>query len=440
MTATELQKIDISGDGGVQKEILKEGTGDETAHIGRSVSLHYTGRLTDGTVFDSSVDRGEPFEFELGKGSVIKAFDLGVATMKLGEKCNLICAPNYAYGAAGSPPSIPPDSTLIFELEMLGWKGKDISPEQDGSIEYFVLEKSERRRLPKDGSSVKVHITGKYNDNVFEEREVQFVFGEGADVGILEGVEIAISKMVTGEVAKIKIKPAYAFGTKGCPERNIPPNATIEYTIKLIDCEKGLEDWKLSDNERLEQAKIYKEKGTTYFKKQDYPLAIKMYKKCVSFLENNSDNESNKLKVAAISNQVLCYQKTNEEHAGKQACNEVLGLEPRNIKILYRRGQCNLAINENHEALNDFQHVMELDPSNKAAQNQILICKRKIKEANDKEKKIYANMFSKLAANDKQQEPQDEPDVLAKCGEWTDEDTKREVDRAFERDNNIVMI
>lgn len=69
MTATELQKIDISGDGGVQKEILKEGNGDETACVGCTVSLHYTGRLTDGTVFDSSVDRGEPFEFELGKGS-----------------------------------------------------------------------------------------------------------------------------------------------------------------------------------------------------------------------------------------------------------------------------------------------------------------------------------------------------------------------------------
>lgn len=68
MTAGELVKIDISGDGGVQKEILKEGSGDETACNGCKVSLHYTGKLTDGTIFDSSVDRGEPFEFNLGKG------------------------------------------------------------------------------------------------------------------------------------------------------------------------------------------------------------------------------------------------------------------------------------------------------------------------------------------------------------------------------------
>nr|XP_036678389.1 FK506-binding protein 59-like [Drosophila suzukii] len=74
----------------------------------------------DSTEFDSSVGRNEPFEFALGKGNVIKAFDMGVATMKIGERCFLTCATNSAYGAAGSPPAIPPDATLIFELEMLG--------------------------------------------------------------------------------------------------------------------------------------------------------------------------------------------------------------------------------------------------------------------------------------------------------------------------------
>lgn len=66
--ASETNKLDISGDGGVLKEILKEGTGDETPNNGCKVSLHYTGRLVDGTEFDSSVGRNEPFEFELGKG------------------------------------------------------------------------------------------------------------------------------------------------------------------------------------------------------------------------------------------------------------------------------------------------------------------------------------------------------------------------------------
>lgn len=112
-------QIDLSGDGGVQKKILQEGVGDETPSPGCKVSLHYTGTLTDGTKFDSSLDRNEPFEFELGKGVVVKAFDLGIATMKKGEKAILTCAPEYAYGAGGSPPNIPPNATLLFEVSCL---------------------------------------------------------------------------------------------------------------------------------------------------------------------------------------------------------------------------------------------------------------------------------------------------------------------------------
>ncbi|XP_013102082.2 FK506-binding protein 59 isoform X2 [Stomoxys calcitrans] len=452
MTAGEIEKINITPDGGVQKQILKEGTGDSTPENGCNVSLHYTGKLTDGTIFDSSLDRGEPFEFTLGTRSVIQAFDLGVITMKLGEKCNLICAPEYAYGESGSPPSIPPNATLIFELEMLGWKGADVSPNKDGSIERFTIVSSDKRRSPNDGSLCKAHITGKYDGKVFDEREVEFNLGEGSDLGLIEGVEIAIEKMVVGEESRFKIKSRYAFGTKGNEQFNIPPNADVEYIIKLIDCEKGLEDWKFTPEERLTHSKIYKEKGTKYFKKENYSLALKMYKKCVDVLDSNSDEESHKLKAAAYSNQALCYQKTNDHFEAKQACNETLKLEPNNIKALYRRGQCNVTVAEYDEALLDFQKVLELEPTNKAAQNQIQICKHKIKEAKDKEKKIYANMFSKLAAADKEDTPP-ENDVLAKCGEWrdenaksdksgdewTDEDTKREADFALERDN-IVMI
>lgn len=110
--------IDISPkkDGGVLKEIIKEGIGEETPASGCKVTVHYTGTLLDGTKFDSSKDRNEPFEFDLGKKSVIKAWDIGVATMKRGEVAILTCAPDYAYRAAGSPPAIPPNATLKFEV------------------------------------------------------------------------------------------------------------------------------------------------------------------------------------------------------------------------------------------------------------------------------------------------------------------------------------
>ena len=105
------------------REILAEGTG-ECPNDGDEVSAHYTGTLLDGSKFDSSVDRGTPFKFQLGQGRVIKGWDQGFATMKKGEKAILTCAPEYAYGANGSPPKIPPNSTLKFEVELLGFGPK----------------------------------------------------------------------------------------------------------------------------------------------------------------------------------------------------------------------------------------------------------------------------------------------------------------------------
>jgi FKBP-type peptidyl-prolyl cis-trans isomerase FkpA len=86
---------------------------------GDGVTVHYTGWLTSGAKFDSSVDRGEPFTFVLGTGQVIEGWDIGVASMKVGDKVKLTIPPDLAYGAAGYPGAIPPNATLIFEVELL---------------------------------------------------------------------------------------------------------------------------------------------------------------------------------------------------------------------------------------------------------------------------------------------------------------------------------
>jgi FKBP-type peptidyl-prolyl cis-trans isomerase len=99
-------------------ETLKEGTG-AVAEDGKMVVVHYTGTLTNGTKFDSSVDRGEPFSFNLGKGQVIKGWDLGVKGMKVGEKRKLTIPGSLAYGSNGVPGAIPANATLIFEVELL---------------------------------------------------------------------------------------------------------------------------------------------------------------------------------------------------------------------------------------------------------------------------------------------------------------------------------
>lgn len=100
-------------------ENLKTGGGAE-ATPGKNVSVHYTGWLTNGKKFDSSVDRGTPFTFRLGAGQVIRGWDQGVSGMKVGGKRKLTIPPDMGYGARGAGNVIPPNSTLVFEVELLG--------------------------------------------------------------------------------------------------------------------------------------------------------------------------------------------------------------------------------------------------------------------------------------------------------------------------------
>jgi peptidylprolyl isomerase len=110
VTASGLKYVDlVQGDGG-------------SPQTGQTVSVNYIGTLENGKKFDSSYDRGKPFEFRMGTGSVIKGWDEGLVSMKVGGKRKLIIPPALGYGVRGAPPDIPGNSTLVFEIELLGVK------------------------------------------------------------------------------------------------------------------------------------------------------------------------------------------------------------------------------------------------------------------------------------------------------------------------------
>ena len=117
-TAAPAQPV-VAGVTELKIEDMKAGTG-AVAETGKSVTVHYTGWLTDGTKFDSSKDRGQPFSFQLGSGQVIKGWDQGVAGMKVGGVRKLTIPASLGYGARGASGVIPPNATLVFEVELLG--------------------------------------------------------------------------------------------------------------------------------------------------------------------------------------------------------------------------------------------------------------------------------------------------------------------------------
>ena len=109
-TASGLEYIETEAGSGAQAE------------AGKTVSVHYTGQLQDGTVFDSSVSRGVPIDFKLGIGQVIKGWDEGIALMKVGGKAQLVIPPDLAYGEQGAGGVIPPNATLVFDVELVDVK------------------------------------------------------------------------------------------------------------------------------------------------------------------------------------------------------------------------------------------------------------------------------------------------------------------------------
>lgn len=172
--------VDISGDNGCVKAILSCGRPQEpnpfgisagTPPIGARVQVHYVGWLPDGRQFDSSRDRGAPFQFVLGAGTVIRAWECAVSTMTVDEVAMLRCRADYAFGPYGFKPLVPPNATLDFELELLGWEDYDSGVQDvDGSNPFdddendedvFIdLQQGDIDELARVSAAVEVEDTG----------------------------------------------------------------------------------------------------------------------------------------------------------------------------------------------------------------------------------------------------------------------------------------
>ena len=281
--------LTLEQNGGVMKTVVREGSGDSPM-IGDTVSVHYVGTLPDsGEQFDSSRDRGEKFEFKLGVGQVIKGWDLGVASMKRGELCELLCLSDYAYGDSGSPPKIPPKATLKFEVELFDFFGEDVSEDKDKSVLKRIYTTGEGYATPNDGAILNCEIecfTVPGNESVGKFTSTTMLHGEESAQSLPKCVEKVIDDMKSGEKCEITVTSKHGFKEANAAFPNAPLNESIKFVIDLKSFEKCKESWEMSSDEKINQSKLKRESATKYLKEGKYELAIKLFEKIINILED----------------------------------------------------------------------------------------------------------------------------------------------------------
>lgn len=231
---------------GLQYTEIQMGTGDTPAP-GDIVSVHYTGTLTNGVVFDSSYGRGEPIQFPLGQGQVIAGWDEGIGLMKKGGKAKLTIPPALGYGERGAGGVIPPNATLIFDVELVdirqGAPATATTVDEadytttDSGLKYydFVVGKG---ASPAAGKSVVVHYTGwlldggKFDSSL--DRGQPFSFTIGANQ-VIRGWDEGVMSMKVGGKRQLVIPPELAYGSAGAGGGIIPPNATLVFEVELLE-------------------------------------------------------------------------------------------------------------------------------------------------------------------------------------------------------------
>lgn len=429
------EEVEVPGSKGqLFKTVLVEGTGRYPAK-GSKVSVHYVGTLMDGTEFDSSRKRGSFFEFQLGKGQVIKGWDLGVATMKVGEKSILRCLPEYAYGASGHPPTIPANSTLKFEVELFSWtKEEDISSEKDRSVMKRVLLDGVGLENPSLEAALEINLAifaGGTDEEVealadensslpssdspkvlFESKNWSINIGETVLPPYLEQ---CLMKMRKEEVAIFRLQQNL-IPSEGCNTFHIPSVSQTEkssryalmYRVEVLSL-SNIHTWDFKGMKKVEEGMGRKNRANTFFKEGDLERAITFYRRSLEFIgEDFGYNDEEKkaakeLRVVVWGNLaqalLLQYEQSSQSfsHHPREAIKfleKALAEDSKNVKNLYRMGKAQYFSQNMEEAKKALGRVLEVDAGNFEAQCLLEKVKKEIKEFNQKQKSLFSKMFA----------------------------------------------
>ncbi len=239
-------KDTITTASGLKYIMIKENKSGEIAAAGTQATVHYSGYFKDGKMFDSSVERGQPFKVKVGKGQVIKGWDEGLALLRKGEKAKLFIPYTLGYGEQGYGP-IPAKAELIFDVEIVDVQAPVVPVLYDVSkleaqktasgLQYYVVNKSASTVKAEAGKTVKVHYSGyladgKMFDSSVERGEpIEFQLGQGM---VIPGWEEGIALMNVGDKLRLVIPYYLAYGEQG-REPIIPAKADLTFDVELVD-------------------------------------------------------------------------------------------------------------------------------------------------------------------------------------------------------------
>ncbi|ARA92747.1 peptidylprolyl isomerase [Rhodothermaceae bacterium RA] len=244
--ACEQEPEVVTTESGLQYIELERGDG-EHPQPGQVVKVHYRGQVQgDSTIFDDSYERGVPLYFPVGSDRIIPGWDEGIQLMRVGGKARLIMPPELAFGEQGYAGVIPPNATLVFDVELLDvQEGAPEAPTEvpeddfqmlEGGVAYVDLAEGEGEPL-QEGDRATVHYTGwlqdggKFDSSLDNGRPFTFVVGGN----VIEGWSRGVVGMKVGGKRQIVIPPELAYGEQGAGP--IPPNSTLVFEVELLDRE-----------------------------------------------------------------------------------------------------------------------------------------------------------------------------------------------------------
>jgi len=390
-----VSKDDLFQDGGVIKDEMKEGNGWKKPKEGDEIMVSLKVTEQDETL----IDEKNNFEYVIGSGalgSISKACDKALTSMKKGEEAKLTCTKEYAYG------DDKPDGAIInLSLDQI-YETRDCSFAKDKSLMKKQVGEGEGYDMPKDASTVKLKVDAATDGAValpgFAATTLEFTAGNGEVCDALESIVVDMKK---GEKAVLTCATPSLCIEERLGLKEIKAEKVV-FSVELVEFEKPKDTWNMSEEEKVEFGMTRKEIGSDLFKRGRISLALERYKKVID-LFNYTDNfkEENKAKAKDLKkvcelNLAACHLKVKDYSAAKKSCSSVLKDERENVKALFRRAQADVALKNFMDAMIDVKKCLELDPQNKPARALYKEAQAGQKEEDKKSKGLFAKMCGGL--------------------------------------------